>query len=240
MLSQMQHEESRLMSFNEEELAQHHLDTQAKEIAEMKARTEPFEKRLAGVNITVLPKVYPGGIDSELMCSAIGDPTNKTVLDLCTGTGIVAVKMALSGANKVVAVDLNPEAVKNAKFNAKKLGLGQVDARVGSLFEPVDNMTFDIIAINPPYTAKKPADKTEICFWDEDNATIKRFFATYKKHLNPKGTAYLAWADFSSLELIEGLAKENNTTLKLVESRKSGSGLATFLVYRLIDTEMSM
>jgi release factor glutamine methyltransferase len=227
------------MSLSEEELAQHHLDTQAKEIAEMKAHTGPFETHLADVDITIFPKVYPGGIDSDLMCNAIGDPAGKTVLDLCTGNGIVAIKAAMLGANKVVAVDLNPEAVKNAEFNAEKLGLSQIEVREGSLFEPVDDMTFDIIAINPPYTDKKPIDKTEICFWDEDNATTRRFFKEYKKHLNPNGAVFFAWADFSSLELIDELAQENSTTLDLVESRKTGSGLATFLVYKLVDSEIS-
>lgn len=218
----------------EEEQAAYHLGVQASEIAEMSARTEPFETTLAGVDITVYPHVYPGGIDSELTSKAVGDVAGKSVLDLCTGTGIVAVKAAMAGAEKVVAVDLNPEAVKNTKFNVDKLGLKQVEVLEGSLFEPVDGATFDVIAINPPYTGKKPANKTEICFWDENNNTTRQFFSEYKSHLNPEGRAYLAWADFSSLELIEGLARDNNVSLKLVESKSTGSGLATFLVYQLL------
>lgn len=218
----------------EEEQAAYHLSVQANEIAEMLARTEPFETNLAGIDITVYPHVYPGGIDSELTSKAIGDVTGKTVLDLCTGTGIVAVKAAMAGAEKVIAVDLNPEAVKNAKYNADKLGLNQVEVLDGSLFEPVGDETFDVIAINPPYTGKKPANKIEICFWDEDNNTTRQFFREYREHLNPGGRAYLAWADFSSVEFIEGLARENKVLLKLVESQKSSSGLATFLVYQLL------
>ncbi|MCL2444904.1 hypothetical protein FWD07_02145 [Candidatus Saccharibacteria bacterium] len=52
------------------------ISVQAKEIKEMSARTEPFETNLAGVNVTVLPKVYPGGVDSELTSKAIGDMVN--------------------------------------------------------------------------------------------------------------------------------------------------------------------
>ncbi len=218
----------------EEELAAYHLSVQSSEIAEMSARTQPFDTELAEVVITVFPNVYPGGIDSELTSRAIGDVEGKTVLDLCTGTGIVAVKAALAGASKVVAVDLNPEAVKNAKFNANKLGLGQVKVLEGSLFEPVRNELFDVIAINPPYTGKKPTNKTEICFWDENNNTTRKFFSEYKNHLDPRGRAYLAWADFGSLELIKELARENGVSLKLVESQRTNSGLATFLVYQLV------
>jgi len=222
------------MSTTNKELTDHHLISQTREIGEMSARTEPFETNLAGVDITVLPKVYPGGIDSELTSKAVGDVSGKSVLDLCTGTGIVAIKAALAGASRVVAVDLNPEAVKNAKINVRKLGLKQVEVLEGSLFEPVGNETFDVIAINPPYTGKTPTNKTEICFWDENNNTTRQFFRKYKKYLKSNGRAYLAWADFSPVELIQQLARENDITLKLVQSQKTNSGLATFLVYQLI------
>lgn len=93
-------------------LKYNHVNVQANEIAEMSARTEPFEYSVAGVELTVLPKVYPGGIDSELTSKVVGDVSGKSVLDLCTGTGIVAVIAAQRYAERVVAVDLNPEAAK--------------------------------------------------------------------------------------------------------------------------------
>lgn len=223
------------MSMTRAEQAAYHLSVQTKEIEEMSGRTEPFEYGVAGIVLTVLPKVYPGGIDSELTIEAIGDTSGKTVLDLCTGTGVVAVKAAQMGASKVVAVDLNPEAVKNAKLNAKKFGLTQIDVREGSLFEPITDETFDIIAINPPYTCKKPANKTEICFWDEENNTTRQFFKEYNHFLNPGGQAYLAWADFSSIEFLKSEALSNRIILELVQSRTTPSGLATFLVYRLVE-----
>lgn len=220
---------------SEGELAEYHLGVQAREIAEMSARTEPFDYKVAGIEIVVYPKVYPGGIDSELTSIAIGDVSGKKVLDLCTGTGIVAIKAAQAGAKSVLAVDLNPNAVANAKANVERFELSNVEVREGSLFEPVGNEKFDIIAINPPYTGKKPKNKTEICFWDEENKTTKDFFAQYKKHLLPDGRAFLAWADFSSIELIEQLAKDNKVKLELVQSKSTPSGLATFLVYELLD-----
>jgi hypothetical protein len=52
---------------------------------------------------------------------------------------------------------------------------------------------------------------------------------------HPGGKAFLAWADFSSLELIEELARDNGAKLELVKSKSTPSGLATFLVYQLDD-----
>jgi release factor glutamine methyltransferase len=222
-----------VMTMTKDEEAAYHLNIQAQEIAAMINRTEPFETTVAGVEISVLPHVYPGGIDSELMSEAILPTKGLRVLDLCTGTGIVAIKAAMDGAQEVLAVDLNPEAVKNAILNAEKFKLDNIEVREGSLFEPVGETRFDVISIVPPFTGKKPANKTEICFWDENNETTRRFFAEYKQHLSPDGKVFLAWANFSSVELIENLARKNATKLKLVGSKSLPSGLATFLVYQL-------
>jgi release factor glutamine methyltransferase len=201
----------------------------------MSTRTEPFEYNVANMGMTVLPKVYPGSIDSELTANAIGNTSNKSVLDLCTGTGIVALKATQQGASRVMAVDLNSETVKNIKLNAKKFGYDQIEVREGLLFEPVGDEKFDVIAINPPYTDKEPSDKTKICFWNEDNKTAREFIAQYKFYLNSGGKAFLAWADFSSIEPIQELARDNHTKLELVQSKSTPSGLAIFLVYQLVD-----
>jgi len=218
----------------EEEQAQYHLDTQAREIAEMSMRKEPFIKRIADIDITVFPKVYPGGIDSELTAQVLGDVAGKSVLDLCTGMGIVSLKAAQTDASRIVAVDLNPEAVKNAKYNAVQFGYDRIEVFEGSLFEPIQDEKFDVITINPPYTGKKPQNITEICFWDEDNRTTKEFFEMFRYFLKPGGRAYLAWADFSPVDLIEDLARQNDVDLRLVKSKKTNSGLATFLVYQIV------
>lgn len=221
------------MTLSKSKLADHHLSVQAREIAEMSSRTKSFEISLAGIDITVLPHVYPGGIDSELMCEVLQVSNTDEVLDICTGTGIIAIKAAKLGAKRVVGIDLNPESVKNAKLNKVKLDIKNIEFLEGSLFEPITGQKFDVITINPPYTDKKPANKTEICFWDENNLTSKNFFREFKDYLKPNGKAFFAWADFSSIELIEELARENNVKLRLVKSQKTPSGLARFLVYQL-------
>lgn len=219
---------------NKQELAAYHLKTQAKEIAEMSSLQEAFEVNLAGMRLAVLPKVYPGGLDSELMCEVMEVTQGDAVLDLCTGTGVIALKAALMGASSVVGVDLNPAAVKNANLNKDKLGLRQVEIREGSLFEPVNNRQFDVITINPPYTNKKPINKTEICFWDEGNNTTITFFREFRNYLKPNGRAYFAWADFGDMAFLEALAKQHDVTLRLLGSKKTPSGLATFLAYAVI------
>lgn len=77
------------------------------------------------------------------------------VLDLCTGSGAIALALAkeLPGA-QVIATDVSAEAVAIARRNALRAGLGdRVEVRHGDLFAPVAGETFDLIASNPPYIA---------------------------------------------------------------------------------------
>lgn len=209
----------------------HHLESQRKEIINMSKR-QSFEKDIAGMTITVLPHVYAGGIDSELLCSVLQVSKNDEVLDLCTGTGIVALKAAQMGAKRVIGVDLNPDAIANANINKDKLHLQNIEFAEGSLFDPVEGQKFDVITINPPYTDMKTTNKTEIAFWDEDNKVTRKFFKKFRNYLKPSGTVYFAWADFGSLELLNKLARENNVILNLLKSGSTPSGLSHYLVYK--------
>ncbi len=75
------------------------------------------------------------------------------VLDLGTGSGIIAISLALEcPAAKLVAVDVENEAIFVARNNAGRLG-AKVDFRHGNWFAPVVGECFDIIVSNPPYVA---------------------------------------------------------------------------------------
>jgi release factor glutamine methyltransferase len=71
------------------------------------------------------------------------------VLELCTGSGAVALAAAEAGA-EVTAVDVSRRSVATVLLNARLRGV-RVRALRGSLFEPVAGERFDLIATNPPY-----------------------------------------------------------------------------------------
>jgi release factor glutamine methyltransferase len=73
-------------------------------------------------------------------------------LDLCTGSGCVAITLARERPTGfVIGTDLSAEAVEVARDNAQRLGAYNINIRVGDLFESVTGMTFDVITANPPY-----------------------------------------------------------------------------------------
>ena len=103
---------------------------------------------LNGYNVELeLPShVFKPTTTTQLLVNNMGSLKGKTVLDLGCGTGPVAITAALSGAKKVYAVDVMPEACEVAKRNAAH---NNVSDRVivinGDLFEPVHGLKFDII-----------------------------------------------------------------------------------------------
>lgn len=114
-------------------------------------------------------------------------PRGCSVLDLGTGSGALAIAAART-AGRVVALDINEEAVRCARIN---LLLNRVDDRVevrrGDLFEPVAGMRFDRVLCNPPYYPGAPRTDLERAFYSDDFA--ERFAAALPDHLCDGGTA---------------------------------------------------
>jgi len=72
------------------------------------------------------------------------------VLDLCTGTGALAVVAARAGAASITVVDVNRRALAAAWVNVALQGR-RVIAHRGDLVDPVSDQRFDLIVSNPPY-----------------------------------------------------------------------------------------
>jgi methylase of polypeptide subunit release factors len=74
----------------------------------------------------------------------------KLGLDLGCGGGIQALLMSRH-CQRVVATDLNPRALEFTELNARINGVTNIETRLGSLFEPVEDLRFDLVLCNPPY-----------------------------------------------------------------------------------------
>jgi len=75
------------------------------------------------------------------------------ILDLCTGSGALAITLAKNWPEATVAaVDISLEALAVAAFNADRMQV-RIDFHHGDLFYPVINQKFDVIVSNPPYVS---------------------------------------------------------------------------------------
>ncbi|MFD4624953.1 HemK2/MTQ2 family protein methyltransferase [Streptomyces sp. NPDC058475] len=109
-------------------------------------------------NVT-LPGVYTPQDDTDLLVRLLHDerlPPHAEVLDVGTGTGVVALAAARLGA-RVTAIDISWRAALNAKVNALPARL-PIRVRRGDLLAPVTGRSFDLVLSNPPYVpAPAPA-----------------------------------------------------------------------------------
>lgn len=92
--------------------------------------------------------------DTELLCERAVERAGRGtpgVLDLCTGSGALAVSVKLSCPSaRVWASDLSEAALALAQENARRLG-AQVHFLQGDLLEAAKGLRFDLILCNPPY-----------------------------------------------------------------------------------------
>ena len=151
-------------------------------------------EEVSGTPILVLPQVFNPKLfrSGDFLARCLGPEVvqaGMTVLDMGTGSGIGAV-FAARWATRVVAVDLNPEAVRCARINALlNRAEERVEVRQGDLFAPVRGERFDLILFNPPYYAGQPQDAHDWA-WRSDDIHL-RFAAALPDALAPGGRALI-------------------------------------------------
>lgn len=107
--------------------------------------------------------VYVPQEDSRLLVEVMDDSAlarGRHVVDLCTGSGVVAVGAAEQGAASVTALDICPRAVRCARANAAAAGV-DIDVHLGSWARAVEFGPFDLVVCNPPYVPHDPGADCE-------------------------------------------------------------------------------
>jgi release factor glutamine methyltransferase len=150
------------------------------------------------VRLFTPPGVFHPRPDSWMLARALRAEAlvpGANVLDVCTGSGLLAVTAALCGA-RVTAIDVSRSAVLCAWCSARLNGV-RVRALRGDLLEPVHGERFDAIVSNPPYLpaegAARPA-RGRSRAWDagrDGRAVLDALCAQAPDHLAPGGVLLL-------------------------------------------------
>jgi ribosomal protein L3 glutamine methyltransferase len=123
----------------------------------------------------------------------------KRALDLCTGSGCLAILAALAFPGvRVDASDLSVPALQVARINIRKYGLGKRVRPVRSdLFESLQGRTYDLIVSNPPYVTSKSMGRLPEEYLREPGMALasgidgldhaRTIIRQAKRHLNPRG-----------------------------------------------------
>src|SRR5512138_1387378 len=169
------------------------------------------KRDFAGHTFQVDPRVLVPRPETELVVEAAlaalaPAPGGGRLLDLCTGSGAIAISLGLArpGA-QVTATDLSEDALAVARENASRLGAAGVTFLAGDLYAPLAPPTpetrFDVIVSNPPYVPRGELDtlspevrrepRLALDGGDDGLAISRRIAAEAPAHLRPGGALVL-------------------------------------------------
>ena len=195
----------------------------------MRAKSKkPYDVNYGGLSFRVLPNVYaPEFFDDSLwyakqLKKIVG---KKSFLEIGTGTGVIAVFCSKNGAN-VVATDISHNAVKNARFNAKRHKL-TISVREGNLYNPIKpSEKFDFIFWAHPFNNWNISVEDDLLRTgiDPNYKSLKGYISGAKKHLSLKGKLLLGTGDSADLKMVAAIAKQNNYKLKLLKESERPLG----------------
>jgi len=160
------------------------------------------------------PEVYEPAEDSFLLAENLLVEKGNKVLDMGTGSGILAICAAKMGG-KVIGADINPYAVETAKKNAD-INSVKIEFRVSDLFQNISEK-FDLIIFNFPYL---PVDDKSIIgrSWSADNGVIENFFNSAPSYLTEKGRIEVLLSSLTSINIKK--FKKYNFIFNKIASKK--------------------
>lgn len=167
------------------------------------------QKEFMKLNFFVDKNVLIPRQDTEILVEEvikIAQKTNaKKILDLCTGSGAIAVSLAkYLPQSEITAIDISNDALKIAKKNAVSNNVeNQITFISSDMFTNLNEEKFDIIVSNPPYIKTNVIDNLDIQVKNEPHIALdggKDGLYFYKKIIN-ESYQYLKYKGFLCLEI---------------------------------------
>lgn len=165
------------------------------------------EAPFLGRNFRVNPAVLIPRPETEAMVQDIINdkpPKGAHLLDLCTGSGCIAITLQLTLAQaQVWGLDIDPAALQTAQANAQQLGANVQWLQADLLYDPLPNHHWHLIVSNPPYVL--PSEQSQMhprvldhepaqaLFVPEEQPLVfhERIVGLATQHLTPRGKLYL-------------------------------------------------
>jgi ribosomal protein L3 glutamine methyltransferase len=148
----------------------------------------------------IVPRSFFAELLEEGFAPWVEDPEAvSSVLDMCTGSGCLAILMAHVFPNAAVtAVDLSDDALEVARINVADYGLeDQIELVRSDVFDALATRRFDLILSNPPYVTAEAMDalppeylhepRMALASGEDGLDVVRRLLSQAAEHLNPGG-----------------------------------------------------
>ncbi|WP_371666845.1 class I SAM-dependent methyltransferase [Streptomyces sp. NBC_00289] len=175
---------------------------------------------------TVFAPLHAGTTEIVLDLLGLSDPARHprrgVFLEIGCGTGVVAVTAALAGCERVVASDINADAVTNAALNARRHGVDdRVRAVHSDLFEALPaGQRYDTIVWSSPYVRAPEnyrfATPLERAYVDPGYETHRRYVEEAPRWLTADGQALLHFSSRGDMDGLHRITAETGRRLRVL------------------------
>jgi len=208
---------------------------------ERRARREPLAYILGkagfyGLEFAVTPDVLVPRPETEVLVEAVLGKQPATVADIGTGSGCIAVAVAVNLPRvRVWATDISEAALRVARENAQRHGVAQrVCFLQGDLLQPLAGLRVEVIASNPPYVAESErlSLQPEVRNWEPPHALFtggdalqfhRRLAAEAHFHLQESGWLMME-VGMGQAEAVASLLEESGYTAVRILNDLAGIG----------------
>ncbi len=195
---------------------------------ESKKETEPYDVVVNDRVFRVLPNVFSPKYfkDTELFAQHLPVREGEEMLEIGPGTGALSIEAAYRGASRVVAIDINPDAVKNTLENIELHHMDDiVEVRFGNLYDGIHvGEKFDTIFWNTPFglVDSKDIPDLEKAVFDPGYRSTERFIKEASTYLKPDGRLLIGFSTtLGRLDMVQSFCADAGLSLRLLYEEES-------------------